>query len=317
MFVPQGDDDDLISVASSDLPPDAKTKGTEDNNATNKGGPKGRGKGKGTGKGKVQNEHEVVANEGVESAKDVSTTKADPPAPSKASGPSNSKGRKGKSKAVISDEDEELEVLVPEPEPEPSGRNKTGSKKSRIRSPQAGSKRRPSLVSPPISPTSKGRKRSRPQLLDSSANVGLAEAASHLHVNDPPPSVDTDVTMGYNTIDPILLNLRAPGGEDSPDEDAAKERLALRTPPPVTPRETDAISSPLTSIHSQSDAIEVDNTIYAMSHRPVPGTSRRVVQVVAPPPPLPLIDGLHGGSLAKNRDGSGNSKGKGRGKRRA
>ncbi|KAG8213507.1 hypothetical protein J3R82DRAFT_12050 [Butyriboletus roseoflavus] len=317
MFVPQVDDDDLISVASSDLPSGTKTKETVDPAAKGKGRAKGKGTAKGKGKSKAQDDH--VGDTGVEHAKQANeTTKTNAPATSKVAGSSNRKA-KGKviSKAIITDEDD-MQDSAAEPAPEPTSRNKQGSKKSRLRSPQPGSKRRQSVISPLTSPGEKGQKRSRakqrPAEVDEtdSASIGLVQAASHLHIDDHSLMATGGTTMRDAISDPFLASMLAPGGQNDPDQDEDAAMSSLRTSPPA-PSQPDPISSPLTELGPPSDNIQPDDimdTTYTLHHRPARGTSTRIAQVAAPPPPLPLIGGLHGGSLAKNRDGSGNSRGK-------
>lgn len=330
------DDDELISIPDDQV---AVPQGTM------RSRPKPKSKRKGKRKGQLEEDAsepstamEVDAANDQEMG-DQSTGKGE----AKASSSNNGKGRgKGNSKEIIISDEEDDSFDVPQLDPvgELTGRNKPGSKKTRIRSPQAGSKRRPSVGSPTSTSPSKGRKRTRKGTIgdqqgstvkdrmkgkvrlaqaeveasDSSANFTLALATAQLRMQDTSVPQTPDFTMSdlihSDPIDPINAALNAPGGQNDPDQDEELAMRGLRTPEPADnhPPTNAMSSSPLTDLASQADEMQLDEVAYMIPHRAVAGPSRLPIEAPPPPPPIPLMGGLHRGSLAKNRDGSGNAK---------
>lgn len=237
-----------------------------------------------------------------------------------------------KSKEIVSDaEDDEFVTSQLDSIAEATSRNKQATKSSQIRSPQPGSKRRPSLGSPqspgkgckrtrkgtvgdvdPRSSTAVTRTKGKPRSVrvdieasDSSANLTLVLAAAQLRVQDPPSVPNTpDVEMADTN--QVLGQLNTPGGQNDPDQDEEMAAMALCDPESLHPP-----SSPLTELASQGNETRENDVHYTMPHRPVAGSSSRPTSSAAPrAAALPLMGQLHAGSLAKNRDGSGNVKSK-------
>ena len=195
--------DDLISISDIEV-------------TVNTSNPKLKPKPKDKGKGKAQPEPDVDLNAKISSM---------------------NKG-KGKSKEVISNAEMDVSDLHNvNSVPKPTSCNKPGLKKSRVCSPQASSKCRPSMsVRSPTSP-SKGHKHTckgmignstmvkdcmkhkmRPQVdveaSDSLANLTLATAL--LTVNNSAALVTPDLSMSDLIHDSILAQLNAPGGQNDP-----------------------------------------------------------------------------------------------------
>lgn len=323
-------DDELLSV------PDVKVAAP-----TSKARPKPKLKRKGTSTVTAQPESNMVdastamdLDTGGEQANVGKTT-----AKGKRKVPQSKKG-KGKATAklneIISDEENdrfitsELNSVT-----EASGRNKQAAAKgSQMRSPQSGLKCRLSLGSPqsPVkdhkctrkgtvvepdqrSSTTVNHTKSKlcpplPEVeaSDSSTNLMLALATAQLRVQDASSVPNTPNVAMADTApaDQVLTELNAPSGQNDPDQDEEMAMKALRDPKPVHPP-----SSPLTEPPSQGTEMREDEVHYSMPHRPVAGPSSHAAVAAAPrAAALPLMGGLHAGSLAKNRDGSGNTKAK-------
>lgn len=228
---------------------------------------------------------------------------------------------------------------------EPSGRTRPGTKKSRIRSPQPGDKRRPPTS--PSAATTKTRKRSRktPAVGTTKAGPSSARATqdkgkekskdmapvwqvseltllSDMDIESPPadapltvpeaaPSVtDPALDSANPPSDPILSALNAPGGQNDPAQDAEIAQNALRgnsTPEPPL--------SPLSDLSSVNGPQIQPQPSFSMPRRP---TDVNATAVGVRPSTRSnagtlrgqqIMANTHSGSLANNRDGSGTGTG--------